>query len=147
MKLKWKKWKIQPIDIIGSSAITIMIITFICYLGFGIFCIYSTQSRNEKVDATIEQIKEADKVQRMYKNQTFLGLLQCLCIINQEGQKGWKNPEELEAAVHFYNHLISEGYDLKDIKIESPYVQKDTNSGKLKLNLPANNANNVNNIK
>lgn len=138
MKLKWKKWKIQPIDITGSSAIAIMIITFICYLGFGIFCIYSTQSRNEKIDATIEQIKEADNAKRMYKNQTFLGLLKCLCIINQEGQKGWKNPEELEAAVHFYNHLIDEGYDLKDIKIESPYVQKDTKSGKLKLKLPIN---------
>ena len=65
----------------------------------------------------------------------FLGLLKCLCIINQEE---WKKHEELEAAVHFYNHLIGEGYDLKDIKIESPYVQKDTKSGKLKLKLPMN---------
>ena len=132
--LKWS----SDLDIPVAIVIAIMIITFICYLGFGIFCIYSTQSRNEKVDATIEQIKEADNAKRMYKNQTFLGLLQCLCIINQEGQKGWKNLEELEAAVHFYNHLIDEGYDLKDIKIESPYVQKDTKSGKLKLKPPMN---------
>lgn len=131
-QLKWS----SDLDIPVAIVIGIMIITFICYLGFGIFCIYSMQNRNEKVDVTIEQIKEADKAQRMYKNQTFLGLLKCLCIINQEGQKGWKNQEELEAAVHFYNHLIGEGYDLKDIKIESPYVQKDTKSGKLKLNLP-----------
>jgi hypothetical protein len=40
----------------------------------------------------------------------------------------------LEAAVHFYNYLIDEGYDLKDIKIESPYVQKDMKSGKLTIN-------------
>lgn len=136
MKNKFK-WSFD-FDIIPEIAIAIMIITFICYLGFGAFFIYSTQSRNEEVELTIEQIKEADNARRMYKNQTFLGLLQCLCIINQEGQKGWKNPEELEAAVHFYNHLIGEGYDLKDIKIESPYVQEDTNTGKLKLKLPMN---------
>ena len=129
--LKWS----YDLDIPVAIVIAIMIITFICYLVFGIFCIYSTQSRNEKIDTTIEQIKEADNAKRMYKNQMFLGLLKCLCIINQEE---WKKHEELEAAVHFYNHLIGEGYDLKDIKIESPYVQKDTKSGKLKLKLPMN---------
>lgn len=129
--LKWS----YDLDIPVAIVIAIMIITFICYLVFGIFCIYSTQSRNEKIDTTIEQIKEADSAKRMYKNQMFLGLLKCLCIINQEE---WKKHEELEAAVHFYNHLIGEGYDLKDIKIESPYVQKDTKSGKLKLKLPMN---------
>lgn len=127
--LKWT----SDLDIPVATVTAIMIITFICYLMFGIFCIYSTQSRNEEVNATIEQIKKTDNAQRMYKNSMFLGLLQCLYIINQEGQKGWTKHDELEAAVYFYNHLIDEGYDLKDIKIESPYLQKDTNSGKLKL--------------
>lgn len=145
MKLKWKKiWKkIQPIDIIGSSAISIMIIAAIAFFLF--ICCTNVYNRNKKIDAAIEQIKKtneaqqkADNAQRMYKNQMFLGLLQGLCIINQEGQKGWKKYDELEAAVHFYNHLINEGYDLKDIKIESPYVQKDTNTGKLKLKPPVN---------
>lgn len=121
-------WKAQPITFICSFAMFIMVVATI------FICCTNVYNRNKKIDAAIEQIKEADNAKRMYKNQTFLGLLQCLCIINQEGQKGWKNPEELEAAVHFYNHLIDEGYDLKDIKIESPYVQKDTNTGKLTIN-------------
>lgn len=125
-------WKASPVTFICSFAMTIMVVATI------FICCMNVYNRNEKIDAAIKQIKEADNAQRMYKNQTFLGLLKCLCIINQEGQKGWKNLEELEAAVHFYNHLIGEGYDLKDIKIESPYVQKDTKSGKLKLKLPIN---------
>ena len=130
MKDLKQDWKAQPVAFIWSFAMVIMVVATI------FICCTNVYNRNKKIDVTIEQIKEADKAQRMYKNQTFLGLLQCLCIINQEGQKGWKNQEELEAAVHFYNHLIGEGYDLKDIKIESPYVQKDTKSGMLKLNLP-----------
>ena len=67
MKNKQKK---QLIDIIQPYVTFAVIAFFIFTCCRGIYNIYN---RNKKIDAAIEQIKarEAQRTQRMYKNETF----------------------------------------------------------------------------
>lgn len=135
------KWKAQPIAFICLIAISVMVVATI------FICCINVYNRDKKI---IEYIDEANKAKqdeankakqeaqqkalRKKKNQLFLTLLEGLCIIHQEG---WKELDDLESAIYYYNHLIDEGYEeiifLKGIKIKSPYVQKDIKSGKLRL--------------
>lgn len=67
MKDLKQDWKAQPITFICSFAMVIMVVTTI------FICCMNVYNRNKKIDAAIEQIREANKAQqqranRLYKN-------------------------------------------------------------------------------